>query len=149
MIFTPKTEEELQRDGLCPEGIYCYEVIKSEDKISEAGNEYVSITLKVWDNDGHEHLVFTNMSLIKLLKHFCDMNGLQEQYKSGNISSNEFLHKSGGRVVIAIQGEKPNPNGGMYKAKNVVKDYVPREQGSLMKPLPASKDSFIDDNLPF
>jgi len=45
MNFNPKTEEEIQKEGLVPLGIYPYKVIKAEDKISQVGNEYTAITL--------------------------------------------------------------------------------------------------------
>lgn len=149
MKYSPKTEEELQKEGLLPDGIYSYQVMKSEDKVSKAGNEYTAITLKVWDNEGAEHLVFTNMALIKLLKHFCDANGMSAQYLSGNIPAEDFMYKAGGRVVIGLEGEKPNPMGGMYKAKNIVKDYTVDATPSGMKPLPSKSDDFFDDSIPF
>ena len=154
MRFTPLTEEELQTASLVPDGIYSYEVIKSEDALSKAGNEYIKFTLKVWDNEGREHLIFTNLALVKLLKHFCDMNGMQDDYKSGLVIAENCLHKSGGHVMIGIEGEKPNPNGGFYPAKNIVKDYIVAPQGSMshpasMKPLPVMKNEFHDDDIPF
>lgn len=151
MKFPPKTEEELQKEDLIPDGIYSYQVIKSEDKVSKAGNEYTSITLNVWDHEGAQHMVFTNMALIKLLKHFCDVNGMSEKYMSGNIPAEDFLYRSGGLVVIGIEKEKSNPSGGMYKAKNIVKDYViPVDvKPSGMKPLPTPKDDFLNDEIPF
>ena len=146
MNFKPLSEEELQISSLMPEGVYDYQVIKAEDKISKAGNEYTSIQLLVWDNQGKTHTIFTNMALVFLLKHFCDVNNMQEQYQSGNISPNEFIDKAGGKVIIGIEAEKPNPNGGMYKAKNIVKDYI--MAAPEMKPLPEIKDDF-DDQIPF
>jgi hypothetical protein len=151
MKFKHKTEEELQMESLLPEGSYEYQVIKAEDKISQAGNEYTAITLKVWDSEGKEHQVFTNMALIKLLKHFCDVNNMQDEYNSDDIPCESFLYKSGGRVLLGVEGEKPNPKGGMYKAKNIVKDYIMAPHGSMMKPLPdpGFKDSELDSDLPF
>lgn len=149
MRFQVKTEEELQMESLLPEGCYSYQVIKSEDKMSQAGNEYTAITLKIWDEQGKEHQVFTNMALIKILKHFCDVNGMQNEYISGNIPADAFLYKSGGRVLLGVEGEKPNGKGGMYKAKNIVKDYITEPHGSTMKPLPEVKNDFHDDDLPF
>jgi hypothetical protein len=148
MQFQPLTEEELQIASLIPEGVYDYQVMKAEDKISKAGNEYTAIDLMVWDNNAKSYLVFTNMALTKLLKHFCDVNNMQEQYKSGNIPAMEFMNKAGGQVVIGIEGEKANPNGGTYKAKNIVKDYVVDLPGSMMKPLPEIKNE-LNDDIPF
>lgn len=124
MQFTPKTEEEIAMGGLLPEGLYPYKVTKSQDSVSRAGNEYIALTLDVFDRNFVRSPVFTNLSLVKLLKHFCDVNGMQEQYKSGNIPDIEFMGKHGGLVHIGIEPEKPNGNGGMYRAKNIVLDYV-------------------------
>lgn len=152
MQFIPLSENELQMASLLPEGSYRYSVYKAEDKLSHAGNEYTAITLKVWDNEGKEHLVFTNMSLIKLLKHFCDVNGMFDQYNSGNISAHEFVDKNEGRVLLGVEGEKPDGKGGMYKAKNIVKDYIGSAQASLTAPLmsPSKGQDFVDDkDIPF
>ncbi len=155
MRFIPLSEDELQVSSLVPEGIYAYQVVKSEDAISKAGNEYIKLMLKIWDHDGKENLVFTNLALIKLLKHFCDLNGMQAEYDSGNIPPSLCSGKSGGRVQIGIEEAKPRNDGtgAMYPAKNIVKDYIAAQQGSMsaplaMKPLPDVKDDF-SDSIPF
>lgn len=136
MRFTPKTEEELQASLLLQEGIYNYKVIQAEEKISEAGNEYIKLVLRVWDDIGHETAVFTNLSLIKLLKHLCDVNNMQNEYLSGNISASTFLNKSSGKVVIGIEPEKLKKDGtGYYPPKNIVKDYIPAPIPSILNPL--------------
>jgi hypothetical protein len=150
MKFNPVTEEELATAALLPEGIYSYQVIKAEDGISHAGNEKIDLTLKVWNDEGKEGLVFSNLSLIKLVKHFCDVNNMQDQYNTGEIKAIMCNKKSGGRVMIGIDPEKPNPNGGMYKAKNIVKDYIAASAGSALCPIPSEKKpEFIEDDLPF
>ncbi len=156
MRFTPYTEEEIQeleQRFLCPPGTYSYRVISAEDKPSKANpdNIYTKITLKVWDKEGKEYLVFTNMAFAKLLKHFCNVNNMTEQYKRGEIPAFQFQHKSGGKVVIDIEPEKPNPNGGVYKAKNIVVDYVydidmPSEEKN---PVSASTEPAFSDDIPF
>jgi hypothetical protein len=151
MNFTPKTEEELKAALLLPKGNYQYQVIKAEDKVSKAGNEYTAATLKVWDREGGEHLIFTNFALIKLIKHFCDVNNMQEQYKLGVIDPHMLVNKCGGMVFLDIEPEKPNDLGGFYPAKNVVKDYVGEPHGSMtmpLKPLPEVNNKFNDD-IPF
>lgn len=153
MRFNPLSEEELQTADLAPDGIYSYKVIQSEDAVSKAGNDYIKLIIKVHDENGVEHGIYTNLALIKLLKHFCDVNGMQEQYKSGNVPASMCLGKAGGKVMVGIEAEKPNPNGGMYRAKNIIKDYIVAPQGSMsapaaMKPLPDVKDDFQDD-IPF
>lgn len=151
MKFQPLTEEELQVQALIPDGTYNYKVIEAKERLSNAGNEYIALTLKV-NFEGKEQGIFTNLALIKLLKHFCDVNGMQDLYVKGEVTDKDCLAKSGGQVVIGIEGEKPDGKGGMYRAKNIVKDYIAAIPGSLTAPLPAplseKKDSFEDD-LPF
>jgi len=149
MKFTPLTDEEIGIVNLLPEGIYDYQVIQSEEKIGQSsGNSYISLLLKIFTNDGKEHLVFTNLSLIKLLKHFCDVNNMQDIYHSGNITDSQCINKNGGQVVIGIEKEKPNKNGGMYPAKNIVKDYIHKPKQSSLTPL-VSKEDFVSDEIPF
>lgn len=153
MKFPPLTEEQIQTTALVPEGYYKYQVIKALEGVSQAGNDKIDLTLKVWNDEGREGLIFTNLSLIKLLKHFCDVNGLQDNYNAGEISDILCKGKSGGCVMIGIEGEKPNNKGGVYPAKNIVKDYIVAPQGSTlspgaMKPLPEMKNEF-DDTIPF
>lgn len=150
MQFQPLTEEEIISASLLPDGIYHYKVIKSEHKISTAGNQYILLILKVYDDKGNQGSVFTNLCLTKLLKHFCDVNELQDDYKSGNLLPEKCLHKSGGMVVIGQELEKPNGNGGWYPPKNVVKDYVGEAKGSILRPLGVTNaDEFKDCEIPF
>lgn len=148
MKFDPLTEEQLQTQSLLPEGIYSYQVIKAQEKTSKAGNQYISLDLKVWDEEGREHTIYSNLALVKLIKHFCDVNGLEDAYQSGNICDYDCNNRSGGKVVLAIEGEKPNPLGGMYKAKNVVRDYVKDENRSSTVRA-KTPDEFINDDVPF
>jgi hypothetical protein len=149
MRFQPLTEEEIQIESLIPEGIYSYHVVKSEDKISQSGNEYIALTLKIWDQDGKERLVYTNLALIKLLKHFCDVNNMQDLYQLGEIEADKCLDKSGGRVQIGAQLSRPDGKGGMYPAKSIVRDYVSPNTESKLNPLGSNKDTFSDDAIPF
>lgn len=148
MNFLPLKEEEIQLASLISEGVYDYQVIKSEDKISQAGNEYISLILRIYDQDGREHPVYTNLAMIKLIKHFCDVNGLEQDYDSGNVPAEKCLYKSSGKVVIGIEGEKPNGKGGTYRAKNIVKDYIVSPPGSPARPLLQDNNTF-DQDVPF
>ena len=150
MNFPPLTETEIQTAMLLADGVYDYQVIKSEDKVSQAGNEYISLILGVFDCNGKEHPIYTNLCLAKLIKHFCDVNGMGDVYQSGSVSSNQCMSKSGGKVVIGFKAEKPNPKGGMYKAKNVVLDYVVAPECSITRPIqPNVAPEFINDDVPF
>jgi hypothetical protein len=123
MRFHPLTEEEIKRLSFLPDGLYSYQVTGSQEKIDRNGKDYMALTLRVFDTNGFEHIIFVNM-FIKLLKHFCDANNMQEEYNSGDIPEHKFLNKSGGKVQIGFEDEKQNPKGGTFKAKNIVKDFV-------------------------
>jgi len=151
MRFNPATEEELQTQALAPEGIYSYEIIQAKEGVSNAGNDKIDLTIKIWNDAGNNGLVFSNLSLLKLLKHFCDVNHMQDQYNSGELTDSMCKGKSGGRVMIGIDPEKQKPDGsGVYKAKNIVKDYITAPHSSTMKPLPEVKKDFDDcTDIPF
>lgn len=142
MIFEPKTEQELQTMSLLSDGVYKYRVVSAEEKPSVAtGNQYMSLKLEVMKKESTGlQSVYTNLALMHLLKHFCDVNNLQEQYKKGSLSAIECIGKSGGEVLIAIEPERLNPNGGVYKAKNIVKDYIGVPSSSLHQKLDFDQD---------
>lgn len=148
MKFDPLTEQEINEISLVPDGAYQYQVTSAEDKISKASNAYLSLKLKIWDKDGKEHNILTNLALIKLLKHFCDVNKLQDQYKAGELTPHHCLGMCGGKVIISTELEKPKPDGGVYPAKNVVRDYIAKAVESNLQPLKPN-DDFADKDLPF
>lgn len=158
--FTPLTDQEIeeQTSMLVEEGVYEFEVIKSERKNSKAGNPMAALTLKIWDKSGKtsnvfDFLVFSSVALnIKKIKRFCDSVGLTEAYLTGQIPD-ELEHLCG-KVQLGIENEMPKPNGGFYPKKNIVVEYVATNQGAVKfessqgKPATAKSD-FVDDDLPF
>lgn len=151
LCFTPATEEELKREKLLPEGIYPFDVVSSEHLMSKSGNNMIKINLKIWDDSGNTYFIWDYLleNIMKFkLKHFCDSVRLADKYLLGRISADDCLGRSG-YVEIIIDKEKPNPNGGMYPAKNVVKDYVFNKPEP--KPINTASilDDFKDDDVPF
>ncbi len=156
----PKSEEELDIFGLLEDGVYDFEVIKSEDKVSSSGNPMNKVTLKIWEKDGSvrimsDYLVFSPVAFcLRKIKHFCDAVGISDEYTSGKIRS-DFMGLAG-KVELKI---KPGdlipddklmgkPHGSKYPDKNEVKDYIVKSTNDGMKPLPEVKDEFNDD-IPF
>jgi hypothetical protein len=150
MRFTPLNEDQIQQSGLLKEAQYDFTVINAEEKPSKSkpGNTYIALILQVWDEEGRERLIYTNLALIKLLKHFCDIAGLQDKYEAGEVLADDCLNK-GGRVVLGIEKSKINPNGGDYPAKNIVKDYVLKKSHDSMGKKDNNPPDFINDVLPF
>lgn len=152
--FTPLTQEQLDSAGLAEEGIYNFEVIKSTKKTSKSGNPMAELQITIWDKNGKNHslfdyLVFSNIPLnIRKVKNFCDTTGLVEEYKKGNLP--EELQGKCGKVSIGIQGNQPNPKGGVYPSKNVVLDYVLNDPNSLSSSADITDEPFKDDDeIPF
>ncbi len=148
MRFTPKTEEEIQSMNLIDPGIYQYEVAAAKEKMSKSGNEMIELSLRIWDKNGQEKMVFDYLleaMQFKLL-HFTETTGLAENYKAGNLRADDCVGRAG-NVEIIVQKGQVNPMGGMYPDKNAVKDYLEN------KILSAKKDDsppFVDDDtIPF
>lgn len=131
--FPSMTDEELEQ--LLDDGVYDFEVKKSERKTSKNGNPMAKLYLKVWDKDGKEHtvfdyLVFSHVPLnIKKIKHFCDAVGKSRNYKEGSLP--EELGGLSGKVQIATKDEQPNDTGGFYPKSNIVVDYIMTDKGAV------------------
>lgn len=143
--FQSMTDEELEQ--LLDNGIYDFQVKKSERKISSSNNPMAKLTLSVWDKKGVEklifdYLIFSSVPLnIKKVKHFCDAVGLQEEYKKGSLP--EDLSNLSGKLEIGTQDEQPKEGGGYWAKKNIVVDYIKSDY--LTEKFPV-KDSSTNNN---
>ena len=151
--FQPLSDEELDAIDILPEGVYNFEVVKATHKISKAGNSMAEIQLGVWNNANKlctvfDYLIFSTVPLnIRKVKHFCDSVGLIEEYKKGSLP--DELSGYSGKVVVGIQDERPNPNGGFYPRKNVVVDYAKADKNVAKNDSVAGTEELFDDALPF
>lgn len=153
--FPPLSDDEL--DDIVVEGDYNFEVIKSERKMSKAGNPMAQLRIKFWDNNDKPHtvfdyLVFSHVPLnIKKISRFCKSVGLDKEYAAGCLPDDLFGY--GGKVKIGIQEESMNPNGGFYPKKNIVIDYLKKvSHAELVKKAEAQSflpDKEFDDEIPF
>lgn len=140
LSFTPVSEEQAM--GLLSAGVYRFEVKNAEDKIGiESKKPYIKLTLQVWDKDGREHYIYDNINtgLLYKLKHFCEVAGLNENYKAGKLEAIECIGKSGSCKI------KTEPAKGDFPAKNAVQDYV-KSQAQVQA---VNQDAFVDDAIPF
>lgn len=144
------TDDEIENGHLLEKGEYDFVVFASERKESKAGNPMAKLQLQVWDKEGKPHiiydyLVFSNIGLnIKKVKHFCESVGLTEEFKNRKLP--EKLADYAGRLSLGRDEEKPNLQGGVYPAKNIVLDYLKRDGN---KQIIKKDDDFINDDLPF
>ena len=146
MNFTPKSEEEIQSANLLQPGIYNFLVSKAEDTTSKSGNEMIKLTLTVWDNNGHEHIVFDYLleAIAYKVRHFSDATSLLDKYLSGCLNAEDCLGKSG-HVSIIIQDGAAKGDGTNYPNRNAVKDYIKKENS----PVVSNSEEFKDDEIPF
>jgi hypothetical protein len=139
--FTPKTEKEVSL--LLEEGPGSFEVIKSIKKISKTGNSYIALTLKCWDKNGTQGIIFDNLSasdhpfVQRKNRHFCYSVGLENQYEEGKLNAIMCDDKTG-NMIIGIQKDKEvdKPD------KNCILDYIHIEKNT-------KNDAPLNDDVPF
>lgn len=145
MKITPKSQEEIDLEGLLEKGVYDFEVIKSEDKVSKKGNEMIHVRLKVFHNNGFQFVDDYLMEAMSYkLRHFCETTNLLDKYESGELTADDCAGSSG-KVKIDIEPS------GEFPAKNVAKDYGekkkadPAAKGPLMNAGPQVKSLAEED----
>lgn len=134
MKFTPKSADEVARDGLLPAGVYPFEVMEATDTLSRAGNDMIRLKLVVFGPDGETPHVFDYLleKLAYKLRHFAEVTGLLPQYEAGELTAIHCLQKNG-YVKLVIEEQEG------YSPKNSVKDYEPAPEGSAPRPVAAPR----------
>ena len=155
MSYTPKTEEQLAKEGLLPNGTYDIEVAETSDKPSKKGSEMITLKLNVFDREGAIKAVFdyivpnTNFGERKL-RHAADCFGLLDIYNSGNLKADDFLNKTGKAEIKQQEGNSDYP-----LPKNVVSDYIGRSGNAQIKAnerikgKPKTTAETLSDDIPF
>lgn len=137
MNFTPKTEEELQRDELSPAGDYQFRVIAaSEETSKKTGNPMIKVKLELEDgNHVYDYLIAT---FERKIRHFCAAVGLLEKYDTGSLAARDCMGCEGlAKIVI-------KPAQGNFSAKNEVKDYLVDRDAKPAVAKPASAGIVTD-----
>jgi hypothetical protein len=151
MKFTAKSEEQIELDGLLPEGEYDFQVLDAVDKVSKKGNEMIMLILNVFDANGKPRRItdYIMEAFPKKLIHFCKHVGLMPSYDAGGLTAFECVDKTG-RVKLTIEPA------GEYPAKNAVLDYVAgfqfaaKRQEADTAPADAPfTEPAADDDMPF
>jgi hypothetical protein len=154
MKVTPKTEEELQRSQLCPEGVYPFTCLEGTEKASKSVKNpgkmmfAVKLSIHAADGDYHTYDYFADWFMEHKVRHFAKSTGLLQNYEKGELDGNTFKDRTG-YVQVTIEEGK-----GGYGPKNVVEDYFTADEAKLkMAPAPAKKSAPVerapDDDVPF
>ena len=153
MNFTPKSEAEVGFKLLEP-GVYPFQVIFAEAKVSQAGNPMINMKLFVSEPGGRGATVrdFLMEKIDYKLRHFCFGTGLKETYTSGALTP-DFCHGREGYAKIAI--DKYTTKDGREGEKNIVQDYLLKNQWptavKAQAPAPAQSPAAEteEDDVPF
>lgn len=157
--FEPKTEDEVQEEQLCPEGLYPFTILESSEVLSKSkkneGKPMIKLKLNVHGDDGFDYHVYDYIAdwfMAFKFRHFFVATGLQAEYESGQVdaSDNAFAGRTGW-ADVGIQKAKNE-----FPAKNVIRDFKPQEEKpEAEKPepkaaaKPAPKTATEEDDVPF
>lgn len=149
MRFTPKTKDEIAMDGLFPEGIYPFAVMKAEDTVSKAsGAPMIKLQLTVYGDGERQMTVFDYLleSQVKKLSEFCEVTSLTANYEAGTLEADDCDGKQG---WLKLKIDKGN---GDFGPKNAVSFYCfePKDAKPADKALRAVPPPGLDDEeIPF
>ena len=121
MDYETKTDEELEREGLAPDGTYPFEVLEAEEQTSKAGDPMVMLKLRCFMEDGTPRTVFDYISpewFHHKFKHFFATVGMADRYADREWVAAAFVGKAGTCKLGTEDGTAK------YPAKNVINDYI-------------------------
>ena len=117
-FYTPKTDEDLQKESLLTDGEYDFKVLEAEQKTSKSGNPMLAVKLDIMTENGSSHIydyiVPSSNFGERKLKAFARAIGLETEYTNGTLTGELAVGKFG-KVAIGMQ----EASGG-YDAKNIV-----------------------------
>lgn len=136
MKFSPKSENDCRGYKLLPEATYDFVVDEAIKGKSKSGNDMITVSVAIWDGERVVTKIYDYLleAMMFKLRHCCGALGLMNQYNSGTLEA-EMLINKGGKCIVGVEPAK-----GEYKAKNIIKDYVPLQTQEA--PLPP-------DDMPF
>lgn len=149
-FYTPKSEEQLVKEGLLSKGEYDFEVTESVEGLSKKQNTMLVLDVTVFGPDGErkyvkDYIAFGSNFGERKFRHAADACGLTAQYEAGTLRGPDFKGACG-RALVDID---ENPG---YSPKNVIKDYVKRkdeDEDEAAVAAPAKAPADLDDEIPF
>lgn len=152
MRYTPKSEEEIAAENLCPEGLYDFEVFSATDSTSKAGNDQIVLELDVFGPSRKYRITDYLGATPKMqwkLRHFMDSVNMLPVYESGNIQAVDLVGACGKAKIVT------KPASGSFPEKSAVGDYLKRADwdkhknaASVAASAPTSTPAESDDDLP-
>jgi hypothetical protein len=139
MKFEPKSEKDFQGLNLFPEGEYGFQVTNAADDVSKkSGRDMIVLDVLLFNNDGsnrkvRDWLVPGTIYGDKKIFEFAKSAGILALYESGTFGAQDCVDKTG-FAKVAIEKGKPDPKGGTYPDKNVIRWYISKPVGVKAAP---------------
>lgn len=160
------TETELKEMALIADGKYQFEVMEVHDTdkyntplVDRSGNAMSKLKLKIWDNNGRERFVYTNLfadgKMVFRTRHYADSIGAIDLYEAEKFDTAETLGATGWCEVITRKGNPKNDGSGeLWPDSNDVKDFIKMsDQVKLgnkgLPPVHNAAEAPFNDDLPF
>jgi hypothetical protein len=138
MQFEPRTEQELREARNLPNGVYDCEVADAKEGPSKAGNDMITLSLRVFPNDGGSPRLLRDwLVCFQELKinRFCRAMGLEDAYNNGTLTAFSCIGAAGKCRVKTESSEE-------FGEQNKIADYIPAEVAEFQReqePTPVPK----------
>lgn len=152
VTYTPKTDEQLAKEGLLPAGAYDATCIETMDRPSKKGSEMITLKLQVFDPSGDSHKIIFDYIVLgsnygeRKLRHAASAFGLMDVYNGGVLKAEDFQDKS-----CRIDVKQQDGTADFPMPKNVVGDYLERDADAVVSVKKETKkvSEDLDDSIPF
>jgi hypothetical protein len=121
MNFKPCSVEEIADRKLWAKGVYPFEVVEADEKVSQSGgNPMIELKVKISRPDGASRVLpdYLVAKRIEKLRNAAAATGMLDRYEAGSLPAADFRGKRG-RLKLTVEKGK---NG--YPDRNVVADYL-------------------------
>ncbi len=161
MKYTRYSEQELKEIALIPDGVYQFETMEvhETDKYGQPlrdknGYDMAKLKLKIWDKNGRERFVFTNLfgdgGMAFRTRHYADSVGKIKEYEEDTFDVRETLGDTGYAQIITRKGGiKDKLTGEKWDDSNDVKDFIKLAEQDQYRNIKKESDvPFFDDDIP-
>lgn len=160
--YEPLSSEEADkfRYHLLDDGFYDGTIEYAESKISRSNNPMGEFILRVWDKDGRpkeikDYLPFIPSMMWKA-RHLCESTGLIKEFDEKRFRPELTIGRNitvniGTQLgkEIPIENLNGKPMGTKYPDKNVVIDYITKDNASKIVTTKVEEDPFPGEDIPF
>src|SRR3954469_22859858 len=154
MSYVPMTPAEAAKLSLRPEGVYAFDVLTAEAKVSKKGAPMIALQLGLYDEDGarfsvKDWLVHSESRWAeKKFYDFAESTGLGQKYAAGTLCAEDCLGRSGLAAVGVEKGKPKGDGSGNFPDRNNVKYYTTKKPAAKT-PAPGTKATGTDEDVPF